>query len=169
MIRDAKTASQVIRMAMHACMWRCSICALARHACSGPGGRSLGPNHQGRWEGPWATCCAIGGPEARCFGRGMGPCSTQTRHSQFWRCRKPGQLPETRDDCVRVGLCALWGAYGPAIPPMLASVLEVKTIVDLTPPCFRCVYTQKTAKAAGLPAQYSAGLALGLPFGAACN
>ena len=123
---------------MHACMWRCSICALARHACSGPGGRRLGPNHQGRWEGPSATCCAIGGPGARCFGHGMGPCSTHTRHSQFWRCRKPGQLPETRDDCARVGLLVLWGAYGPAIPPMLASVLEVKTIVDLTPPCFCC-------------------------------
>ena len=71
------------------------------------------------------------------------PCSTQTRHSQFWRCRKPGQLPETRDDCVRVGLLALWGAYGPAMPPMLASVLEVKTIVDLTPLFFRCGRLQK--------------------------
>ena len=136
---DAKTASQVIRMAMHACMWRCPICALARHACSGPGGHSLGPHHRGRWEGPWATCCAIGGPGARCFGRGMGPCSTQTRHFQFWRCRKPGQLPETRAESVRVGLLALWAAYGPAIPPMRTSVLEVKTIVDLTPRCFRCV------------------------------
>ena len=100
---------------------------------------SLGPHRRGRRKGPWATRRAISGPGARCFGCGMGPCSTQTHHSQFWRCRKPGQLPETRADRVRVGLLGLGGAYGPAIPPMLASVLEVKTIVDLTPPCLRCV------------------------------
>ena len=86
----------------------------------------LGPHRWGRQEGPWATRRAISGPGARCFGCGMGPCSTQTHHSQFWRCRKPGQLPETRADRVRVGLLGLGGAYGPAIPPMLALVLEVK-------------------------------------------
>ena len=136
MIPDAKTASQVIRMAMHACMRRCPICALARHACSGAGGHSLGPHRRGRWEGPWATRRAISRPGARCFGCGMGPCTTQTRHSQFWRCWKPGQLPETRADRVPnfgSGSLALGGCIWTPIPPMLASVLEVKTIVDLTP------------------------------------